>query len=403
MFARAPFLRFNANNDFLIGLNCFQPFGYGYPFSNGGNDATVMPDLRLAALHSVGFNFLRMVVDPEPLLAADSASNVTTTQLDARIAEVIAGAARRVAFGFKVIVDMHFHGYLQSFSAGWQFTDVFDSGTKRDRLSFVTGRLCAAIHANRATLPSSEVAYELFNEPPGPNDGISAATANTHQLVWAAAARAAMPMHTILVGGSNYNAYDSVQAGSTSGLTAMTASQWDANVGFVVHDYEGIFPLQDSAGTIYQYAHGVRYPAGTGTTEQAEKNAFTAAAGGDSNAINSVVTQDGWASSLHQYYVTFGTKALRATRLAVPCAWADAAGISRRRIFMTESGVNFTGSTDAPSADAALWIQHLKENAQTAGISCICVHQMQGPDGFGIQDSSSPWALDAGIQAALFG
>jgi endoglucanase len=402
--SKAPFYRWGNPNKTLIGLNCFQPFGYGYPFANGGNDATVMPDARITGLKTVGFDFLRMVVDPEPLLSADSASNVTTTVLDSRIAEVIAGMARRTALGLKVIVDMHFHGDAVSYAAGWSWTDVFDGGTKAARLSFVLGRLGAAIHATtRTTGKPSNVAFEIFNEPPNPSS-ISTATYITNIETWWAATRAAMPLHTIIVGGNGYNAIDGTFAGAAAGLTSLTASHFDINTGFAIHQYESPTFTHQAVPGFYQDVHGLTFPATshTGGRAQAESTFTTdATANGDSGIIDGFVNQTSNSYSFYQYFNTYGTKALLATYLANATSWGDSAGISRRRILNTESGVNFGGATDATAASAAAYIQALRENAEAAGLGSFVVHEMQGSD-FGIQSSSNPWALNASIQAALF-
>jgi hypothetical protein len=401
MFGRDPLVKptwCNASKT-LLGVNCLQPFGYGYPFTNGGNDAAAMPDERLNKLVSLGFDYVRMAVDPEPLLSADSASNVTTTVLDSRIAEAIAGVARRTAVGLRVIVDFHFHGSATSYAAGWTYTDVLDGGTKATRAGFVLVRLATAIAANCS---ASLVCFEVFNEPPAP--GLYS-TANwiTQIETWWTAVRAVMPAHTIVVAGNNLNAIDSLPAGVTSGLTALTASHFDTNTGFAIHEYESaVFTHQGVVGSVFEYGHNIYFPASRNTSQAAVEAAFTAAAGGDSNAINTVVTQTGWASSIAEYYATYGTQAKLAVRLKVATDWAVAAGISKKAIFSTEGGVNFLGTDDAPDDSATAFIRAAKENAQAAGIACFTVHEMQGSN-FAVQNTSSPFALKPPIQAALFG
>jgi hypothetical protein len=387
----------------MIGLNCLQPFAWTYPFANGGNDATVMPDARLTTIKTTGFDFVRMAVDNSALLGADSASNVTTTVLDTMIAEIITGIQRRTALGLKVILDFHFKGDISNYVAGYGFADVFDGGTKAARMSFVAARLGAALHTNiNNGCGRANVCYEFFNEPPSPAT-VSTASYIVQLEAWWTAIRAAMPLHTIVVAGNNLNAYDGTPAGQASGLTSLTASHFDVNTGFAYHDYEnGPFTMQ-GAGTYgpYSYGNGIRYPASLNSSESAVSSAFTTAAGSDTNAINMVVTQTTWASSIHQYFVTYGSKSLRAARLKVATDWSDAAGISRKRIFNTEGGVAFNASDDASDADAAQWIQDAKDNATAAGISCMTVHEMQGST-FGIQNTTTPWAFNASIQAALF-
>lgn len=410
LFARSNFLRWYHPDKLQIGLNCFQPFGFGYPFANGGDDATVMPDARITKIKTTGFDFVRLVVDPEALLTADSASNVTTTQLDSRIAEVIAGVARRTGLGLKVMVDFHFHGTAVSVSSGWDFISVFDGGTKATRVGFVLARLAAAIHtATRTSCYPANVCLEIFNEPP-PAADVATATYITQLETWWAQVRAVMPLHTILVGGNNYNAMDGTPAGAASGLTSLTASHFDANTGFVIHNYESpAYTHQGVDGTIYQYGHNISWPATANVSEAAVKSAWTAATVSEGNhdgvtastALDLVVTQDTFFSSIHQFYATYGTRAALATYLAVATGWSDSAGISRKRIFNTEFGCNFAGSDDTDDASAAAFVTAVRQNADTAGINCIVIHEMQGSN-FGIQNTSTPWAFNSSIQTALF-
>ena len=400
---RAPALRWKSEQGLQIGMNCLQPFGFGYPFVNGsGDDATIMPDSRLNKIRETGFDFVRMVVDPEPLLAADSASNVETTELDSRIAEVIFGVGRRVAANMKVIVDLHFHGELVSYLPGWNYVDVFDGGTKAARLGFVLTRLGASIHtAARMVCPPDMVCFEIFNEPPGPAL-VSTASYIKHIESWWTQVRAVMPQHTIIVGGNNSNAIDGRLAGTTSGLISLTASHFDQNTGFAIHCYTSpVFTLQAVTGTIFQYAHNIKFPASDNASEGAIKKAFVIAARDDSEAIKAVVTKNSQYSSIHQFFTIYGTKTALAAYLAVATAWADRAGISHKRIFNTEFGVNFAGTEDADDSSVANFLRATREISEDAGLNCITLHEMQGSN-FGIQNSSAPWEFNSSILGALF-
>lgn len=389
-------------NRVLIGLNCLQPFGWGYPYTNGGADTTVLPAARLAAIKDTGFDFVRMAVDPETLLAADGASNEVTTDLDARIDEIMDGVARRTAAGLRVIVDMHFHGFSVSYASGWQFDDVFDGGTKATRVQFVLVRLATQIDA--LTDPD-EVAFELFNEPPAPYT-IATATYTAQMASWATAVRAVMASHWMVIGGNASNAQDSVLAGSTSGLTSLDPTDYDDTVLYTFHGYEsGCFTLQATSGSIYEDVHNLVFPAAEhpgGETQASDDFTAEATANGRTANIDPVVTQTTWASSLHQYFVTYGSKALLKTRETVVATWADNASVSRRRILNGEFGVNFVGTTDASVDSAMHFVRALREIAQELGFGGICVHEMQGSN-FRVQNTSAPYAFDANIRQALFG
>lgn len=406
----APYLRWYDPNKTLIGLNSLHPFGYGSPFANGGIDTVVMPDGRLQAWKARGGDFQRMAIDPEALLTADSGSNTITTELDARNAEIIAGAKRRSAFLGRVMLDMHFHGDAESVSTGWQYDDVFDGGTKAARLDFVFNRLGRAIQANRTLgLSPGECCLDMFNEPPYPGV-VATATYISHMRAWWRTLRDVMPEHTIIVGGNTLNSVDGTPEGNVngSGLKAMTASHFDLNTGFSIHGYEsGVFTHQGLDGNIYQYMHGLTFPAANhpGGRSAAEA-AFTAATVSEGNhdgitassALNSVVTQTTWSSSLAEYFATYGSKSALAARLAVATTWL---GGNNKRIFNTEFGVNYAGLDDSDATSVTAFVQATREIAQEAGINCVVIHEDHGSN-FGVQDTSTPWALNSAIAAGLF-
>ena len=387
----------------LIGLNCFQPFGFGFPFINGGaNDDGILPAARLATIKNAGFDFVRLVIDPEALLTADGASNSVTINLDARIHEITVAIERRLAAGLKVIADLHFHAGEISVQAGWQYDNVLDGlhGPKFIRLDFVTARLAEALKV----FSPAEVAFELFNEPPFPQIVPTSRWIASLERLWLSA-RSHLGNHTLIVGGNALNAFDSKQAGAgrTSGLTALDARRFDQNTGFAIHDYEGaVFTQQGVVNTIYRYMRGLTYPATDHPGGRAAaEHAFLEAAGNDHTAIDAVVNHHHWASSLSQYFSTYGDQAALVARLSIVLAWAESAGLTRNHIMITETGVNFAGNDDAPEDSAALRLRHARQNAQAAHINCLVVHQMQG-DGFGIQSPASPWRFNEKILAALF-
>jgi hypothetical protein len=399
----------------MVGMNCFQPFGFGAssggvytytgngPFTNGGVDTVVLPDARLAAIKSAGFDFVRMVVDVAALLAAPNDAT-----LDGLIAQLIAGAMRRVNAGLRVIVDMHVLPGNHPVH-GWSRNDLIDgpSGPKMTRMKYVVARLAAAMSG---PCPPSSVCLELYNEPGRASAYVTSSYLTQIKDYWSAV-RAACRF-TLIVGGSFNNALDKTPSGDVrDGLTALTASNFDANTGFAFHDYTPpVFCMQGVAGSVYEDMHGLTFPLTDypGGLAQAKADFTTAAnALGHANNINTVVTQTTWFSSLDQAFTKYGTKALLATYLKTVTGWADAAGIPRRRLLNTECGVSFRKADtlgtagDATDASAAAWLQALRENAQSAGIGCITIHEMQGSD-FRLMETSAPWAVNGVIKAALF-
>lgn len=412
-----PTLLFKDASKTMIGINSMQPFGYAAstgawgsatytanPYVNGGADTTVWPNERLDARKANGYDFIRMAVDVGPLCAA--ANDAT---LDDLISQIITGATRRMARGLKVIVDLHVLINGQHPVPGWDGSSIIAGGVngiKFQRLIYVAKRLASQIWALRfSTCNPTNICLELFNEPPFFSEFTASTWTVMSESYWAQV-RSVCGL-TLLIGGTDYNSLDSALSGSVgAGLTGLRAAKYDENTIFVFHPYEAaVFTHQGITNSVYEYAQNLTYPAWLhpGGLAKAKADFTTLAnAAGNASALNSVVTQDGWASSLYRYFYEFGNKSLLAKRIKIVTDWADAAGISRKQLGNSESGVNHQGANDASAASMSAWIRDMRENAQAAGIGFITIHEEQGSS-FAISDTTSePWTHNEAMRAALF-
>ena len=135
-----------------------------WPQEDSWNDPDVIlpfPEWRktldadgLAALKTAGFDFVRMPVDPAPLLSARSA------ELRDRLVGSVVESARLVnAAGLKVVVDMHLFPAGGGRSVG--MAEVMDDAAMFDRYVELVRTMAAALAKEDPAL----VAFEPMNEP----------------------------------------------------------------------------------------------------------------------------------------------------------------------------------------------------------------------------------------------
>jgi aryl-phospho-beta-D-glucosidase BglC (GH1 family) len=415
-----PSMAFNGSGKLLLCLNVLQPFGYGIssgqrgaatydgdPFENGGRDREVMPDERLQYIHSVGFDCVRMAIDVAALMASPN-----DAALDRLVEQVANGVARRVKIGLKVIADVHpLPGGTHPVS-GFADVDMIDgpSGPKFRRLLQVVSRLAVAIGTRSRP---SDVALELFNEPPPPNAFSRRAPWNKQIETYWGEIRRVLPDHTLIVAGMGFAEIDGTITGSLgSGLTNLRPERYDANTGFAFHPYESPLFTQQGDPGFYSHVHGLSFPAADhpGGQKRAESD-FIADVNSDAKLslekkrtlVTDFIQTARHSYSFARYWREFGSREALAARLAVLTFWADSHGLDRRQIMNTEFGVNRNQTScenRAPSQSANAFIKATREISEMAGIGAFTIHEMQGSC-FAISRGTPPFSFDAEILSAL--
>lgn len=404
----------------LMCVNVFQPFGFGAstiqsgspkyevdPFQNGGSDLEVMPDERLRGMRSANFDCVRMVIDVAALMAApDDAA------LNRLVAQLIAGMTRRVNLGLKVIADIHPLPKGVHPVPGLSDVEIIDGphGPKFQRLVQVVARLAGAL--KKAFRPS-DVALELFNEPPEPGAFADRRPWNTQIEDYWQQIRKVLPDHTLIVAGMGLAEIDGTDSGvSSSGIVNLRPWKFDDNTGFAFHAYEpALFTQQDTPG-FFSHVHGLTFPAAShpGGQTKAEQD-FEASVKADASLspsgkrglIRDFVDAKRHSYSFARYWLDFGSRDALARRLGVVTAWADANHLDRRQIMDTEFGVarNHDGcSAAAPDASAAEFIRSTVAISVAARLGVVTIHEAQGSC-FAISTSRAPFRFDPLILEAL--
>jgi len=197
---------------------------------------TTDDDLRL--IHDLGFDHIRLSIDPDPLVLwqrQDSAGMMFVSELD-HVVQTANG------LGLAVVVDVHPEGaYKQKLLEGTDPVQQFVG-------------LWKALAAHYAGTDAGLVFFELMNEPEQQDayrwEGI--------QLTTATAVRAVAPKHTLIACGARWSGLPELLDAAPIGL---------ANVIYTFHDYEPFaFTHQGATWTSPQVAplRQLPYPATEG-------------------------------------------------------------------------------------------------------------------------------------------
>lgn len=337
------------------GIQLWDPYGVGAsdgrdnyninPFDKGSDSwPTVMPSWRRSLVHNTGFKFMRLPIDLGTLATA-----ANDTILKSRIADYISAVSELVNSDLQVIVVPAPTSQLGGKGInvpGWGNDEIFDgaAATKWTRVIAVSQALAAAVEALGK---SSEVAYELLNEPAYtfqmPNSGN---TFSQHIIGLLNAVRASAPRTTIIIPSSGFQSID-----LRDGLTALRRSLFsDPNMYAGFHFFPGCWAAQ--GGGFYRHIHRVPYPPRSADKAQVFAN-FAAAvnADGDLTSTQKVseiayFTKQHHVDGLDTYYDTPQDEAwLTTNRMATVLNWASARGMTGR-VICTEWSVD--GDRTAP-------------------------------------------------------
>jgi len=342
---------------------------------------------QLQSLRAAGFDFIRLPVDPGPLLSADPDRRREAFD---QISDFLAAAMQA---GLAVIVDLH----PLPQSRNWSPVRILDAPDGPDFTRYMN--LAEQFATRLSALRSNRVALELMNEPQRACIEQSGTDWSVFQSTLYSALRKTAPDLALIVTGG----CDS----SINGLADLNGWRTDdKNIFVMVHFYEPfVFTHQGAAWSPYaKYLAGVRYPARTGdrdATEGATK-AWIARLG-----LNGSASDTAWDRAQHEleaFFATPFTQAALSERFDIAAQWADRMHIPRDHIIIGEFGVMSEGGGlgTSPEAMAARdeWLHDVASAAARRGFGWA-VWGYHGA--FGITSETPSRALDPDALRALFG
>lgn len=314
--------------------------------------SAAMPAKRMRELKRSGFDFVRISVDPGPLLEGNSQTR------ERLISEILSAVQSTVAQGLKALVDVHPAGD----GSRWDFS-ALTAGLDAPALQQLI-EVERALAALLAAFDPGDVALELFNEPPSPcqwsdRDDWPRQLKQIYDRV-----REVAPKLTLFVAGACW--------ASIEGLMLLDPEQFDPNTLFVFHFYEPfVFTHQGYWGSrkYLQFVPPLAFPpialhrdttiAGIiehihGTTGLAE---------GEHEVAREA------RRALRDYFDGDQDQGFIAARLQEVASWADRHGLDRERIVLGEFGCmrEVYGKKGATPDDRARWIETTRRSAERYG------------------------------------
>jgi endoglucanase len=342
-----------------------------------------VPVALLRKVKAAGFDFIRLTVDPGPLLAFKGAQR---DELDRRMTDTI---ARIRDTGLDVLVDFAPIRMVKPYAAEHLETDLFPAYTDMIRHSarMLTG------------LGTDHIAIEPMNEPQQDGPKWQEKMKSLYGAV-----RAESPEMTVIVTGG--------RGGGLDGLLALDPTPFagDANVRFSLHYYlpyifshEGVLTSVKHA-RIWAYTTGLPYPA---KPEQLAE--FWALVKTRVQAANlppgeeAEILADG-SRQLDDYFNGQGTRAGIAANLDRVSGWADSHHIPPARIFVGEFGA----TQKSPSHDGALpqdrarWLSDVRQEIEGRGFRWSLWNlNDKGSGGMTLVSATDDTAIDPTTAAAV--
>jgi len=231
------------------GVNTF-PWFFRSRAANDARSAFIYPDTfpnrsqysfaRMAQLHQMGADFIRIPIDPSPFLAGQDAER------DVLIGQVIEAVELVNHAGMTAIVDAHPY---ETYPA-WQGKLILRTPWILQKYQ----NLLVELAKRAAALPRAKVVLELMNEPSAGYDSQADWFSDQRQFV--DAIRSVAPALPLLLTGD--------RGGGIEGLLRLNPSQFDANTFYSFHYYEPLLITHQGAdwGSVpwRRYVSGIEYP-----------------------------------------------------------------------------------------------------------------------------------------------
>jgi endoglucanase len=324
----------------------------------------------LEVLVEQGFDFVRMPVDPGPLLAYGPGE-----RQDHLIAKIHSATEVALAAGLKVVVDLH----------------PLDRGDETGGIEDILGDLwpdyvvlVGRIAAELGTLPADKVALEPLNEPTFDCDAVYSGAPPRWPEMQAqlhAAARAAAPDLTIVLTGACWG-----QANALASLDPAVID--DDTVLWTFHSYEPFAYSHQGAtwsSSPEKYLWDLPYPPTLMTPETAER--ITAEAEARMTAAEGQADTQAIAEKIAAYAETLDSAVT--DEIARAAAWADEHGIPRDRLLLGEFGALHTvdGMPPQPREWYLAFLADKRRAAKAAGMSWAVLGYVGG---MGVTTAEAP-------------
>lgn len=336
---------------------------------------------RIAAL---GFDFIRLTVDPGPLLDSEGARR------EEALAVLEAGVRQVLASGLKVVFNLQGVSQVPAYGMDILYDGADSAGVSRYRA--MVGEVAAML----ARIGTDKVALEPYNEPAYyPCDASGSEDWQRIMAATVADIRAVSADMTVVATGAC--------GGSITGLTDLVADFDDANVLYSFHMYEPHSFTHQRLEDPRMFGSGLPWPADSTTPEVVIENlrAYMDVAG--LNAVEQSANVAMVRGYVDEYFAeNWGLPQLQA-RFGEAVDWARANNVPTERLFMGEFGamlISPDGRTGANDADRLRYLSAVRKEAERFGIPWS-VWEYSNPYGMSVIVPSGPADADKKMLEAL--
>jgi hypothetical protein len=342
------------------------------------------PGNQFEHIRAMGFDFIRLSVDPGPLLASKGAKRQEAL-------DVLVAAIKRITKArLKVVLNLHSVSQVPAYGM-----DIVNGGADSEGIAEYR-EMVQAVALMLAGIGTDKVAIEPYNEPAyypcdssGTNDWqrIMAATVRDIRLISAKL--------TIIATGAC--------GGSVDGLVNLDANFDDPNVYYSFHMYDPHSFTHQRADDAKDFYSGFPWPADSGSPQKVVEDlrAHMQAEGLSKGQQNSNLAK--LKDAISEYFAEdWGLSQMRA-RINQTTAWAQANNVPPGRLFMGEFGVilmSADGRMGAFNADRLRYIESVRKQAERNGIPWS-IWEYSNPYGMTIILPKGPAVPDLRLLKAL--
>ncbi len=339
----------------------------------------------LVSIGAMGFDFVRMTVDPGPLLASEGARREEALA-------VLAQSVRAVTDrGLRVVLNLHPVTQVPAYGGAAVIEQPADSPS-------IARYRAMMVEVARMLVPLGldKVALEPFNEPQHyPCEGRGDGQWQRIMAEGVSAIRAVSAELTLIATGAC--------GGDVVGLADLDPSFDDPNIYYSFHMYDPHLFTHQRSPEEGGFASGLPWPASAGSPAaviEALRAHMTAAGIGDPEQTR---TLQALAPYISRYFAEGWGEAQMAEGFAQVLRWAEAHEIPKGRLFMGEFGVaamSEDGRSGAFDGDRLRYLEAARRLAEANGIAWA-VWEFANPWGMSVIVEDGPARPDTRMLAAL--
>lgn len=363
----------------------WPPYRTQEEWLSGSRPLSDWPDgSEFRRIKSMGFDFVRLSVDPGPLLASSGARREQAL-------DILESAVRQLTDAdLKVVFNLHSVSQLPAYDITMLYEGADSPGVAhyREMVKAVAGML--------ARVGSGAVALEPYNEPAFyPCDRTGSDDWQRIMAATVADIRAVSADLTIVATGAC--------GGSITGLTDLDPAFDDPNIYYSFHMYEPHSFTHQRPDDSNAFSSGLPWPAASGSPDKMIENLKTHMRAAGLNAARQAVAVAGMRKAIRNYFAEdWGLTQMQA-RLGEAVDWANAHHIPPNRLFMGEFGVILLtedGRSGAFDADRLRYMEALRQEADQLHIPWS-VWEYANPYGMSLILPKGPAVADRALLKVL--